>query len=116
MRALKFIHSGDLIHRDLKPKNLLLNSECRLKLCDFGLVRSLVQIDSKEGPNVFLTDYVGTRWYRAPEIIMGSLKYSKSMDMWSCGCILAEMLNGKPLFPGSSLVNQLHRIFEAIAK
>jgi len=114
LKALKFLHSGDVIHRDLKPRNILLSSDCRVKLCDFGLARSLAQSDCIEGPNVILTDYVGTRWYRAPEIIIGSETYSKSVDMWSCGCILAEMLSGKPLFPGSSIVNQLHRILEVI--
>ena len=111
-RALKYMHTGELIHRDVKPSNLLLNSECQVKLADFGLARSVAQLEKDEGPNVILTDYVATRWYRAPEILLGSVKYTKGIDMWSCGCILGELLGGKPLFPGSSTVNQLDRILE----
>merc|ERR1712187_202857 len=114
-RALKFIHSGDIIHRDIKPSNLLLNSECKVKIGDFGLARSLIQYNYKE-PNVFLTDYVATRWYRAPEIILGSTNYTKSIDIWSCGCILGELITGKPMFPGSSTVNQLDIIIEFVEK
>jgi mitogen-activated protein kinase 15 len=116
LRALKYLHTGNLIHRDVKPSNLLLNSNCCLKLGDFGLARSLDQSITENGPNIVLTDYVATRWYRAPEIILGSRKYSKSVDMWSCGCILGELLKGKPLFPGSSMVNQLDRILEITGK
>merc|ERR1712176_196629 len=104
LRALKYLHTGNLIHRDVKPSNLLLNSNCCLKLGDFGLARSLDQSITEKGPSIVLTDYVATRWYRAPEIILGSRKYSKSVDMWSCGCILGELLKGKPLFPGSSMI------------
>jgi mitogen-activated protein kinase 15 len=100
----------------LKPSNLLINSDCRVKLGDFGLARSLIQTSSEEEPDLILTDYVATRWYRAPEMILGSRNYTKSIDMWSCGCILVELLSGKPLFPGSSLVNQLYRILEVVGK
>lgn len=116
LRALKYLHTGNLIHRDVKPSNLLLNSNCCLKLGDFGLARSLDQCTNEKGPNIVLTDYIATRWYRAPEIILGSRKYSKSVDMWSSGCILGELLKGKPLFPGSSMVNQLDRILEITGK
>ena len=100
---MKFIHTADLIHRDLKPSNLLLNSECHMKICDFGLARSLDNSDTTTQP--ILTDYVATRWYRAPEILLGSNNYTKSADMWSIGCILAELLLGKPVFPGTSTLN-----------
>ena len=103
LKCLKFMHSANLLHRDLKPSNLLLNSECHVKVADFGLARSL---DTKEtDTQPLLTDYVATRWYRAPEILLGSNKYTKGVDMWSMGCILAELLLGKPVFPGTSTLN-----------
>jgi len=108
-KALRFMHSADLVHRDLKPANLLLNSECLCKIADFGLARSLEQ----QTDNV-LTDYVATRWYRAPEILLGSTTYGKAVDMWSMGCIFGEMLSGKPLFTGSSTLNQLELVCEVM--
>ena len=85
------------MHRDLKPSNLLLNEECLLKVADFGLARSLSALKkSDEGASV-LTDYVATRWYRAPEILLGSTCYTKAVDMWAVGCIVAEMFVGAPL-------------------
>lgn len=110
LKSLKYMHTGQLLHRDLKPSNILLNSECLVKLADFGLARSVSA--QEEGSNAVLTDYVATRWYRAPEILLGSTKYSKAVDMWSLGCILGEMLTGKPIFPGTSTLNQLDRILE----
>jgi len=109
-KALKYIHSGCVIHRDLKPSNVLLNTNCHVRLCDFGLARS-VGVDGEAiqaGP--VLTDYVATRWYRAPEILMGSAKYTRGVDIWSLGCILGEISFGKPLLPGTSTMNQLERI------
>ena len=89
LKALKYIHSGELIHRDLKPSNILLNSECHAKVADFGLARSIALDNNDEGANnPVLTEYVATRWYRAPEILLGSTKYTKAVDMWSVGCIL----------------------------
>jgi mitogen-activated protein kinase 15 len=104
------MHSANLLHRDLKPSNLLLNSECHVKVGDFGLARSLDKNDPDSQP--LLTDYVATRWYRAPEILLGSNKYTKGVDMWSMGCILAELLLGKPFFPGTSTLNQMDRVME----
>jgi mitogen-activated protein kinase 15 len=106
LKTIKYLHSADLLHRDIKPSNLLLNSECHMKLADFGLARSI----SSVGNGPVLTDYVATRWYRAPEILLGSTKYTKGVDMWSVGCILGELLSGKPMFPGTSTMNQLQRI------
>ncbi len=80
-----------------------------MKVADFGLARSL---DKKADQQPLLTDYVATRWYRAPEILLGSNKYTKGVDMWSMGCILAELLLGKPVFPGTSTLNQLDRVME----
>jgi len=104
--ALKYIHSSGIIHRDLKPSNLLINSDATIKLCDFGLARA---VDSEDMPDD-LTDYVATRWYRAPEILLGSSLYDFSVDMWAAGCILAELISGRPLFPGSSTMDQLELI------
>ena len=91
LKCLKYIHSTDIIHRDLKPSNILLNSDCNAKVCDFGLARS-VRTKGKDQFSPILTEYVATRWYRAPEILFGSTKYTKGVDMWSMGCILAEMI------------------------
>ncbi|XP_023673406.1 mitogen-activated protein kinase 15 isoform X1 [Paramormyrops kingsleyae] len=113
LRATKFLHSGNVIHRDQKPSNILLDTDCSVKLCDFGLARSLYQIQEDAG-NPALTEYVATRWYRAPEILLGSSRYTKGVDMWSVACILGEMLLGKPLFPGTSTINQIERIMRTI--
>ncbi|NXC54851.1 MK15 kinase, partial [Aleadryas rufinucha] len=113
LKATKFIHSGNVIHRDQKPSNILLDAQCCVKLCDFGLARSLCQL-SEEQPSPALTEYVATRWYRAPEILLASRNYTKGVDMWSIGCILGEMLLGKPLFPGTSTMNQIEQILRVI--
>lgn len=111
LRAIKYMHSGELLHRDMKPSNILLNSECQVKVADFGLARSVAHSESGDaGSNPVLTDYVATRWYRAPEILLGSTCYTKGVDMWSLGCILGELLCGKPIFPGTSTMNQLERV------
>ncbi|KAK2077144.1 hypothetical protein QBZ16_004778 [Prototheca wickerhamii] len=110
-RSLKYIHSAQLLHRDIKPSNVLLNSECLVKMADFGLARSMIQLSAEEG-NPVLTDYVATRWYRAPEILLSSMRYTYGVDMWACGCILGELLKGQAIFPGTSTMNQLDRILE----
>lgn len=112
LKALKYMHSAELLHRDMKPSNLLLNSDCLMKVADFGLARSLRDQTLESEADTVLTDYVATRWYRAPEILLGSTRYSFAVDMWSMGCILAEMLQGKPIFPGSSTINQIEKIVE----
>jgi len=109
LKALKFLHSADVLHRDIKPSNLLLNSDCHIKVCDFGLCRSVAE---SAGPTPVLTDYVATRWYRAPEILLGSTRYTRGVDMWAVGVILGEMINGRPVFPGTSTMNQIERIIE----
>jgi mitogen-activated protein kinase 15 len=86
-KGLKFLHSAEIIHRDLKPSNLLLNSDCTMKICDFGLARSLIA--DKFNQDIILTEEVATRWYRAPEVLLGSHSYGKPADIWSMGCILA---------------------------
>ncbi|XP_071848965.1 mitogen-activated protein kinase 1-like [Apostichopus japonicus] len=111
LRGLKYIHSANVLHRDLKPSNLLLNTTCDLKICDFGLARIA---DPDHDHTGFLTEYVATRWYRAPEIMLNSKGYSKAIDIWSVGCILAEMLNNRPIFPGKHYLDQLNHILGII--
>ena len=114
MKCLKYMHTADLIHRDLKPSNVLLNSECLVEVADFGLARSVHARNKDSAP--ILTEYVATRWYRAPEILLGSTKYTKAVDMWSVGCILGEMYLGKPMFPGTSTLNQIERVLEVTGR
>ncbi|KAK6456452.1 kinase-like domain-containing protein [Scheffersomyces xylosifermentans] len=119
LRGLKLIHSANVIHRDLKPSNILVNENCDLKICDFGLARlNTIQKGLKGDlsvPNISpLTEYVATRWYRAPEIMLNSSEYSAAIDVWSVGCILGEMLTYRPLFPGKDYQNQLQLIFQVL--
>nr|AAS55115.1 mitogen activated protein kinase 4 [Tetrahymena thermophila] len=114
LKAMKYIHSGELIHRDLKPSNILLNSECLVKLADFGLARSVAVTDDDDNP--VRTEYVATRWYRAPEILLGSTKYAKAVDMWSIGCIVGELITNRAIFPGNSTLNQIEKVLELTGK
>lgn len=102
LRGLKYLHSANVMHRDLKPNNLLVNANCDLKICDLGLARLSAELESS-----FMTVYVVTRWYRAPELLLGKKDYDKSIDMWAVGCILGELLQRKPLFPGKDYVDML---------
>ncbi|OQD78079.1 hypothetical protein PENANT_c091G06810 [Penicillium antarcticum] len=108
LRALKYIHSAGVLHRDLKPSNILVNHNCDLKICDFGSARG--QIDNQ------MTGYVTTRYYRAPEIMLNPQKYTEAVDIWSSGCIFAEMILAKPLFPGKDQVHQFTLIAEVLGK
>lgn len=107
LRGMKYVHSAQVIHRDLKPRNLLVNSNCDLKICDFGLAR--VRFSDKEWVCP-MTEYVCTRWYRAPEVLCSWTDYSVAIDIWSIGCILAEMLVRTPLYPGHNTQHQLDLI------
>ncbi|KAM3327605.1 mitogen-activated protein kinase 9 [Capsicum galapagoense] len=107
--------TANVFHRDLKPKNILANADCKLKICDFGLARAAFG-DTGDTPSaIFWTDYVATRWYRAPELC-GSFysKYTPAVDIWSIGCIFAEMLTKKPLFPGRDVIDQLDLITDLL--
>lgn len=86
IKGMKYLHSASVIHRDLKPSNILINSDCLIKICDFGLARSLVTDSYNQ--DLILTEEVATRWYRAPEVLLGSKNYGTSADVWSIGCIL----------------------------
>ncbi|KAF5383738.1 hypothetical protein D9615_003523 [Tricholomella constricta] len=112
MEGMKYVHSASVIHRDLKPGNLLVNADCELKICDFGLSRGF---ESRPDENAtHLTEYVATRWYRAPEIMLAFRRYSTAIDVWSIGCILAELLLGKPLFKGKDYVDQLNKVLDVL--
>ncbi|KNC46613.1 CMGC/MAPK protein kinase [Thecamonas trahens ATCC 50062] len=114
LRAIKFMHSAGVIHRDLKPANILLDSRCNLKVCDFGLSRLDTSHHSFAQDNGDYTEYVCTRWYRAPEVIFERGAYTKAVDMWSVGCIFAELIGRKALFPGKDHVHQLSLIYRII--
>nr|XP_033773224.1 mitogen-activated protein kinase 13 isoform X1 [Geotrypetes seraphini] len=103
LTGLKYIHSAGIVHRDLKPGNLAVNEDCELKILDFGLAR---HADSE------MTGYVVTRWYRAPEVILSWMHYNQTVDIWSVGCIMGEMLTGKTLFKGKDYLDQLTQILK----
>lgn len=108
LKALKYMHSAGVLHRDIKPSNLLLNADCDLKLCDFGLARGI------EDEEHTLTEYVVTRWYRAPEIMLACPTYTNAIDVWATGCILAELYGRQPIFPGNDYLHQLKLITDYI--
>lgn len=105
LRGIAFCHENRVLHRDLKPQNLLINIKGQLKLADFGLARAFgIPV------NTFSNEVV-TLWYRAPDVLLGSRTYNTSIDIWSAGCIMAEMYTGRPLFPGTTNEDQLQKIF-----
>ncbi|XP_006142999.1 cyclin-dependent kinase-like 2 [Tupaia chinensis] len=104
INGIAFCHSHNIIHRDVKPENILVSQSGVVKLCDFGFARTLA------APGEVYTDYVATRWYRAPELLVGDVKYGKAVDVWAIGCLVTEMLMGEPLFPGDSDIDQLYHI------
>ncbi|KAE8581978.1 hypothetical protein XENTR_v10019894 [Xenopus tropicalis] len=108
LRGLSYCHRRKVLHRDLKPQNLLINEKGELKLADFGLARA------KSIPTKTYSNEVVTLWYRPPDILLGSTEYSTQIDMWGVGCIFYEMVTGRPLFPGSTVEEQLHFIFRIL--
>lgn len=103
LRGLKYVHSAGIVHRDLKPSNVAVNEDCELRILDFGLARAT---DNE------MTGYVATRYWRAPEIMLNWMHYNKQVDIWSVGCIMAELLTGQVLFPGNDHIDQLTRILQ----
>lgn len=114
-KGLLYIHSADVVHRDLTPSNLLVNAKCALKICDFGLARgACADSHLPEECRTPMTEYVVTRWYRAPEVMLTEGSYAKSIDVWSVGCILAEMMGRRPIFPGKDYIDQTRRILSVV--
>lgn len=110
LRGIQYLHTAGVLHRDLKPSNILVDSRCSLKICDFGLARAAFRAQN-DTDLILWTDYVATRWYRAPELIMPhENNYGPAIDVWSAGCIFAEMLCRKPLLPGNDEYDQFRRI------
>eukprot|EP00746_Dinoflagellata_sp_MGD_P006934 gnl/MRDRNA2_/MRDRNA2_113672_c0_seq1.p1 gnl/MRDRNA2_/MRDRNA2_113672_c0~~gnl/MRDRNA2_/MRDRNA2_113672_c0_seq1.p1 ORF type:complete len:533 (-),score=89.00 gnl/MRDRNA2_/MRDRNA2_113672_c0_seq1:221-1819(-) len=112
LRGLTYLHAAGVAHRDLKPANVLLSKDCQVKICDFGLARGDMEGGdiSAAGECAEFTEYVVTRWYRAPEVMLLPKKYTPAVDLWSVGCIIAEMINKKPLFPGRNHIDMICRI------
>eukprot|EP00927_Polykrikos_kofoidii_P079877 TRINITY_DN76707_c0_g1_i1.p1 TRINITY_DN76707_c0_g1~~TRINITY_DN76707_c0_g1_i1.p1 ORF type:complete len:401 (+),score=78.43 TRINITY_DN76707_c0_g1_i1:115-1317(+) len=107
LRGLVYLHSAQVVHRDIKPSNMLVNKDCSLKICDFGLARVLQNLEKY---NTETTDYVVTRWYRAPEVVLAASEYTFAIDMWAIGCILAELITRKALFNGLHHFDQIKKI------
>ena len=112
LRGVHAIHLAHVLHRDLKPGNLLVNKNCDLKICDFGLARPINP--EAEAKDLGLTEYVVTRWYRAPELLVENQDYTTAIDVWAVGCIFAEMLGRKALFPGRDYLHQLRLIIDVL--
>lgn len=108
LRGIEFCHANNIIHRDVKPENILVSKDGIIKLCDFGFARSLA------GPGAMYTDYVATRWYRAPELLVGDTQYGPPVDVWAMGCVFAEMLTCRPLWPGKSDIDQIFHIVQTL--
>jgi len=117
LRALTHLHAAGVAHRDLKPANILLSADCRLKICDFGLARGDMpdpEGDEQEQACGVLTEYVVTRWYRAPEVMLLPKHYTSAVDNWAVGCILCEILGRKALFPGKNHIDMVCRVAEVL--
>ncbi|XP_075686899.1 cyclin-dependent kinase-like 4 isoform X2 [Rhinoderma darwinii] len=108
LQAVNFCHKNSCIHRDVKPENILLTKQGVIKLCDFGFARILTR------PGDDYTDYVATRWYRAPELLVGDTQYGAAVDVWAIGCVFAELLSGQPVWPGKSDMDQLYLIIRTL--
>jgi len=109
--AVKYIHSANVLHRDLKPNNILVNKNCDIKVCDFGLSRP---VGSETFKLDCMTNNISTIWYRSPELLLTWKEYTRAMDMWAIGCILAELLKRRPLLTGKNYLHQVSLIFRLV--
>lgn len=110
-KSVKYLHDMSIVHRDIKPENLLVDVDNKLKLCDFGFARSIKNVKNEK-----LTDYVATRWYRSPELLITTGYYGPEVDYWAIGCIMGELVDGDPLFPGDNEIDQLNVIQKVLGK
>lgn len=124
LQGVAYCHRQGCLHRDIKPENILLTAQGQVKLCDFGFARMLSKYypvvvvvilflsfyNFCSGPGENYTDYVATRWYRAPELLVGDTQYGTPVDVWAIGCLFAELIRGNALWPGRSDVDQLYMI------
>lgn len=111
LQGVKYTHSANIIHRDLKPGNILVNRQGTVKIADFGLARGITAAPAAASP---ITNYVATRWYRAPELLLKETRYGKEVDMWAVGCILGEMYGRRPMMPGKDSLGQTVKIMELL--
>ena len=115
-KAVNYLHKNNIIHRDIKPENLLISKDFNLKVCDFGFARnfscnsSSYNLNNNSENDLKLTEYVATRWYRAPELLIDNGKYGPEIDYWAIGCLMGELIDGNPLFPGENELDQIHCI------
>jgi mitogen-activated protein kinase 1/3 len=117
LKAVKYMHSAQIVHRDIKPSNILATENCEICFCDFGLARQIEESDAEDDKNAHsLTEYVVTRYYRAPEVMLSSHEYSTAIDIWSLGCAFAELLTRNILFKGTNYIQMIKMIFETLGK
>lgn len=114
VKAVHHMHSAKIFHRDLKPSNILINSDCLVKIADFGLARGFLSTEETDAKNKF-TEYMVTRWYRAPEIMCDDT-YDEKIDIWSLGCILGELIGKRPMFPGTDYLHQIELYIDMFGK
>jgi len=112
-KAVAYLHKNNMIHRDVKPENLLIDENLNLKLCDFGFARK-VKLNKNNNNIDTMTDYVATRWYRSPELLLSGGIYGPEVDYWAIGCIMGELADGNPMFPGEDEVDQLDCIIKIL--
>ena len=115
LKGLKYLHSAGVVHRDLRPCAILVDSDLNPKIDNFCMARCL-ESEGEQAEAVAMTEYTGTRWYRAPEAVLGSNSYSKQIDMWAVGCLFGELVKGKPVFRGASTIAQITEIIKLLGK
>lgn len=113
LSAVQYMHASNVVHRDIKPGNILVNKNCDIRICDFGLARGRMGF-SQEEDDFLRTEYIGTRWYRAPEVVLTSMEYTAAVDIWSVGCILGELIGRVPMFCGNDFLHQIKAICQIL--